>query len=209
MKRTASLLSALAAIVGLAGVSFAQGAPHKKTAAELEKEKALTQPYSNDLGPNEYDSVVKGYPAQFQAGYKLLKVRCAQCHEPRRPLNSRFLEPYVGDEKVSDAAKRKKLKEAKIAEWRKTNPELFKEKAVWQPEADVWSRYVHRMMNKPGCKMTPVEAKQIWLFLVYDSNQRKIGKNEEAWRAHRNKLVEEFKAKYPKRYEELAPQSDL
>lgn len=38
---------------------------------------------------------------------------------------------------------------------------------------DEWSRYVKRMMRKPGSGISTAEAKQIWEFLVYDSSVRK------------------------------------
>ena len=38
---------------------------------------------------------------------------------------------------------------------------------------DEWSRYVKRMMRKPGSGISTSEAKQIYEFLVYDSSVRK------------------------------------
>ncbi len=38
---------------------------------------------------------------------------------------------------------------------------------------DEWSRYVKRMMHKPGSNITPTSAKQIYEFLAYDSSVRK------------------------------------
>jgi cytochrome c5 len=38
---------------------------------------------------------------------------------------------------------------------------------------DEWSRYVKRMMRKPGSGISSSEAKQIYEFLVYDSSVRK------------------------------------
>ncbi len=38
---------------------------------------------------------------------------------------------------------------------------------------DDWSRYVHRMMHKPGSNITAADAKKIYEFLVYDSSVRK------------------------------------
>jgi cytochrome c5 len=38
---------------------------------------------------------------------------------------------------------------------------------------DEWSRYVKRMMRKPGSGISSSEAKQIFEFLVYDSSVRK------------------------------------
>lgn len=38
---------------------------------------------------------------------------------------------------------------------------------------DEWSRYIHRMMNKPGSGIGAGDGKQIYEFLVYDSSIRK------------------------------------
>jgi hypothetical protein len=38
---------------------------------------------------------------------------------------------------------------------------------------DEWSRYIHRMMNKPGSGIGASDGKQIYEFLVYDSSIRK------------------------------------
>jgi hypothetical protein len=38
---------------------------------------------------------------------------------------------------------------------------------------DEWSRYVKRMMRKPGSGISASEAKEIYEFLVYDSSVRK------------------------------------
>ena len=38
---------------------------------------------------------------------------------------------------------------------------------------DEWSRYVKRMMRKPGSEIAPKEGKQIYEFLAYDSSVRK------------------------------------
>ena len=66
-----------------------------------------------------------------------------------------------------------------------------------------WERYVKRMMNKPGCTVGKDDGKKIWAFLAHDSRARKTGANKAAWKAHREKLLSDFKAKYAKRYEEL------
>ena len=39
--------------------------------------------------------------------------------------------------------------------------------------ADEWSRYVKRMMHKPGSMISADQAKKIYSFLVYDSSIRK------------------------------------
>ena len=136
--------------------------------AQSEKEKALANPYPNDLGPDKLaDSVLAGYDPERLKGYELLRVKCAQCHTPSRPLNSRF------------------------------------------DDSDTWNRYVKRMMNKPGCAITKAEGKAIWQFLAYDSEKRKKGANAAAWKEHRDKLVAQFKAKFPARYEELKAANDL
>ncbi len=38
---------------------------------------------------------------------------------------------------------------------------------------DEWSRYVKRMMHKPGAMISPTDAKKIYTFLVYDASVRK------------------------------------
>jgi hypothetical protein len=38
---------------------------------------------------------------------------------------------------------------------------------------DEWSRYIHRMMNKPGSGIGGSDGKKIYDFLVYDSSIRK------------------------------------
>src|SRR5437762_1393924 len=85
-----------------------------KSAAELEKEKAQKNPFPNDLGPDKID--VSKYTAEQQEGYKLLQVRCARCHTPSRPLNSQYLQ----------------LKPEEQAQMKPSNPEIFKDKLVWQ-----------------------------------------------------------------------------
>lgn len=150
-----------------------------KTAAELEKEKALASPYPNDLGPDRLtDEELAAYSPAEKEGYKLLVARCAQCHSAARPLNSRFVEPEG--------------KDAAVAALQKSNPELFKDTSIRQIEGAVWNRYVKRMMAKPGCAVTVQDGRKIWEFMVYDSKRRKTGKNAAAWRAHRRKLLEEF-----------------
>lgn len=159
---------------------------------EAEKAKALANPYPNDFGPGTID--VSSYPPEMQATYKnLLSVKCARCHQSSRPLNSQFLEPYG---KKEDKAK-------KLAEWKASNPEIFGDKKVWQPETNIWERYVKRMMAKPGCNIQPAEGKKIWEFLTYDSEKRKTGANAQKWAEHRRKLVADFKAAHPARYKEL------
>lgn len=40
---------------------------------------------------------------------------------------------------------------------------------------DEWSRYIHRMMNKPGSGISGGDGKKIYDFLVFDSSVRKKG----------------------------------
>jgi len=186
----------------LLGASYA--APVR--AAEMtEKEKAMTNPYPNDFGPESLpDAVLKSYPANVQAGYKKLtspKAGCAQCHSAARPLNSRFVEPEGGIDEAKQEAALNKMK--------KEQPELFKDGTVWQIETKVWSRYVKRMMSKPGCNLQKADGKSIYEFLAYDSIKRKTGANAASWAAHRKGLVDQLKAKNPKRYEELKEAKDL
>lgn len=154
-------------------------------AADAEKEKALKNPYPNDLGPGTVD--VSGYSAESKEGYKIMVDRCARCHTPSRPLNSQFVE----------------MKPEEIAAAKASNPEMFKDKLVWQIEDGIWQRYVKRMMAKPGCNIPPDQGKKIWKFMVEDSKKRKTGANAAAWATHRRKLLADFKAKYPEKYKEL------
>ncbi|MBI4424157.1 MAG: hypothetical protein HY554_10545 [Elusimicrobia bacterium] len=197
--RVHRLLSAAvaAAVVVAVGAFGLHAAGAGKSAAELEKEKAMQNPYPNDLGPETVD--VSGYPKEAQEGYTLLKSRCAQCHTAARPLNSRFVEP--------DAEKDKR--ESVVADLKKSAPDLFKDYSLHQIEAGVWQRYVKRMMAKPGCKISPAEGKKIYKFLTVDSSKRKLGANAKKWAEHRKKLIEDFKKAHPERYKELHEAKDL
>lgn len=154
-------------------------------AADAEKEKAMKNPYPNDLGPDKID--VSKYPAELQEGYKLMTTKCSACHSAARPLHSQFVE----------------LKENEIAAMKKSNPEMFTDKLVWQVESGIWQRYVKRMMAKPGCNISSEEGKKIWKFMVEDSKRRKSGDQAKSWQQHRKKLLDDFRAKYPERYKEL------
>lgn len=161
-----------------------------KSAAELEKEKALQNPYPNDFGSEKLtDEELKAYSPELQEAYKKMAVKCSACHAPSRPLNSQFVEGG-GKDKAARSAHSKKLKEQ------------HKDELVWQIEANIWERYVKRMSAKPGCNVGK-DAKAIWQFLVADSLQRKTGANAKKWEAHRRKLLAEFKEKHPSRYKEL------
>jgi mono/diheme cytochrome c family protein len=192
MKKTLAV-TLFVVFAAFAGAEKSYAGP-AKTAAELEKEKALADPYANDLGPATID--VSGYPKNIQEGYKLLTVRCAQCHTPSRPLNSQFVE---ADGKTPEE------REANAKKMLAGDPEMAKNKYVWQVEGGIWQRYVKRMMSKPGCNISKDEGKKIWEFVSYDSRARKTGANKAKWMAHRKKLLEDFKAKHPERYKTLYP----
>jgi hypothetical protein len=161
-----------------------------------EKQKALSNPYANDLGPDSLEGFpwvsTKDYPADVMAGYALLRSKCAQCHSAARPLNSQFVEP--DGPKEEKAARAQKM----LAE-----PGVAGRPHVWQVEPDIWQRYVKRMMSKPGCGIQPDEGKKIWAFLCADSARRKTGKSAGAWKAHREKLLSDFKVQQPERHKEL------
>lgn len=187
MKKTVGFF--VAAMVLGAGLASAE------SAFESERKKALASPYANDFGPEKLtDAQLAAYPAEHVKAYKeVLLVKCAKCHSSARPLNSQFFE--VPGKKEEKAANLIKLQGA--------NKEMFSEPNVWQVENDVWQRYVKRMMAKPGCEISEMEGKAVYRFLVFDSEQRKSGKNAAAWKAHREKLLADFKAKNPSRYKEL------
>ena len=180
-------------LLGAAG--FDTPAQAAKSAAELEKEKALADPYANDLGPDSLDAkVLASYPKPAQAGYKIMRAKCSKCHAASRPLNSQFVET---------AGKKNADREAALKNLKKTEPDLFHDRNVWQIEAKIWKRYVKRMMAKPGCEISKAEGKQIWQFISHDARARKLGKNKKKWATHRKKLLAAFKKKYPERYKKL------
>ena len=204
---------AVTILSGFAFLALSQRPALAKTAAELEKEKALQNPYPNDFGPNEIPaSVISTYPKDKQEGYKLMLLRCSQCHQPARPINSRFVEPDAGTVTPAD----RDAKEGEVLKKLKAeHADYFKDQSVWQIEPSIWNRYVKRMLSKPGCgvdaggHMTTAEAKKIYEFLVFDGQRRKLGANAAKWKEHREKLVGELKTKNPKRYEELKSTNDL
>ena len=70
---------------------------------------------------------------------------------------------------------------------------------------DEWSRYVKRMMHKPGSGISSTEAKRIYEFLVYDSRVRKkamldekLGKLTPEEKAAAEKKIAEILLKYDK-----------
>lgn len=216
MKKSVIGFAVVSAVIfgSLAATAQDKAKGGKKSAAELEKEKANANPYPNDFGPEKLDEeTLKSYPAAIKEGYSLMLTRCAQCHTSARPLNSRFIEPMAGY--GATPAARDAKEEAAIKSLKAANPEYFKDLAVWQIEAGIWNRYVKRMMHKPGCgvagggKMTNPEAKKIYEFLLYDGERRKLGANAAKWKAFRTKLVEELKAKNPARHKELHEAKDL
>ncbi len=187
------MIRSIAAVFAFSLIFAVTPARAAQSPEEAEKANALASPYPSDLGPNTIDVI--GYPANHQAGYKVMVAKCAQCHGPERPLNHRFVEPEGGkDEKAQAAA---------MAALKGKNPEMFTSPTVWQVEVRVWARYVNRMMNKPGCKISKAEGKQIYEFMVYDSLKRKTGPAAKSWEAHRKKLIADFKTKHPARYAEL------
>ncbi|MBI4355873.1 MAG: hypothetical protein HY597_05470 [Candidatus Omnitrophica bacterium] len=68
--------------------------------------------------------------------------------------------------------------------------------------AKVWERYVKRMMLRPGSGISGSDGKAIWEFLSYDGQARKTARRAE-FEALRRRLLHEFKARYPQRYQEL------
>lgn len=178
---------ALFAVVLLLGAGARWAVPAlSDDAAKAEREKALANPYPNDFGPAKLDDV-SSYTPERREGYRLMLDKCARCHTPARPLNSQFLD----------------LKPDELAALKARQPEIFRDKKVWQPETGVWQRYIKRMMAKPGCDIPDAQGRKIFRFLVEYSRREKTGPNAAKWAAHRRKLLAEFKQKYPARYKEL------
>lgn len=158
--------------------------------AKKDTNEAPEATYASDLGPTTVD--VSNYPVALQKTYRGALQKCTKCHNLARPLNSQFLE----------------LKKKEIKKLKGKTPEAFEDPAVLRVEKGIWKRYVKRMMAKPGCDIKPKEGKAIWEFLVFDSKERKLGRNAEKWRKHRQGLMREFKKAYPKRYKELYDKSE-
>ncbi|MBI4422403.1 MAG: hypothetical protein HY554_01670 [Elusimicrobia bacterium] len=138
--------------------------------------------FPNDAGPAELD--VSGYPEAVREGYRLAAFKCAACHTAARPFNSEFLELSPKEESAL----------------RKLHPELGRDRRLVRIEAGVWSRYVRRMMAKPGSPVKSDDGKKIWSFLRHDSKVRKTGANAKAWARHRGKLLGDFARKQPAAY---------
>lgn len=141
--------------------------------------------YPNDMGPAEID--VSAYPKALRQTYSVMAFKCAACHTVARIINSQFLE----------------LSAEEIAKAKTEDPELFKDKNLTLVEDKIWSRYVKRMMAKPGCPVKGEDGKKIWEFLVHDSKVRKTGENGKGFRAERAKLLKDFKASHPAGYEKI------
>lgn len=142
--------------------------------------------YPNDMGPAEID--VSSYPKELRQTYRVFAFKCSACHTIARPINSQFLELTPEEQAVA----------------KKDDPDLFNDPKVVMPEEKIWSRYVKRMMAKPGCPVGK-DGKAIYEFLVYDSKTRKTGANAKAWREHRSRLLHEFKEHYPDSYKTVFP----
>ncbi|MDE2313674.1 MAG: hypothetical protein KGL04_05835 [Elusimicrobia bacterium] len=165
-------------------VALAIGKVAQQDRAQAQQSSAAGGLFPNDFGPAAID--VSSYPKQYQETYKVFLQKCSVCHTIARPINSQFLE----------------MSEAEQAQMKKTQPELFKDPKILEIDPHIWSRYVHRMMDKPGCPVGK-DGKRIWQFLVYDSIARKTGKNFASWKKMREKLVKDFKIQHPARYKEL------
>ena len=70
---------------------------------------------------------------------------------------------------------------------------------IWKDED--WKRYVKRMMAKPGCEIGKA-GKDIYEFLKFDSNERKV-KHKAEFKAHRLDLLKSFHDKYADRWKTL------
>lgn len=71
---------------------------------------------------------------------------------------------------------------------------------------DEWSRYIKRMLHKPGSGITPGQAKKIYEFLAYDSSIRKkalfdekLSKADDATKADADARLKDILAAYPQK----------
>jgi hypothetical protein len=179
--RRAGMMLTLAVLAALAGAT-----PIKKGPPE----------FAEDLGAATID--VSAYPEEYQKTYKdvFLLVYPFIRGGPARALNSPLIELDPQGEQVL----------------RREHPELFAVPGLAQVSADAWKKEVSDAYNRPPCcgacpVLSREDAKALRRFLVYDSIVRKTGKNAEAWIRERKRLLDRFKDEYPKRYEELYPQT--
>ncbi len=180
---TKSLIAAATLAAGMAAAVASSATTPPSSTASAE--------FANDLGPASID--VSSYPKDLQETYKnVFSVKCAACHTLARPINSEFVE-------IDDPAEMAKLK--------KQAPQDFKDQFVLDIKRKIWSRYVHRMMYKPGAGISGRDGKRIWEFLVWDSKYRKLGLNGgggptqmEKWTAFRKGLLKEFQKDRPRRF---------
>jgi hypothetical protein len=86
---------------------LATGIAHTQELSDAEKARFKKL----DSGPKVVD--VAKYPADIQSGYALMEKKCAKCHSPARPINTRFVLPgeweryikrmvYKPDSKMTD-----------------------------------------------------------------------------------------------------------
>ena len=75
---------------------------------------------------------------------------------------------------------------------------------------DEWSRYIKRMMNKPGSGISNAEGKKIYEFLIYDSSVRKktmldekLAKATPTEKTAAETKIKELHDKYDAKYDEL------
>jgi cytochrome c5 len=97
----------LAPALAVVAIVVAAGIAHTQELSDAEKARLKKL----DSGPKVVD--VAKYPADVQAGYALMEKKCAKCHSPARPINTRFVLPgeweryikrmvYKPDSKMTD-----------------------------------------------------------------------------------------------------------
>lgn len=152
--------------------------------------------FPEDLGAPTID--VSGYPAEYQKTYRdvFLHVYAFIRGGPARALNSPLIELDPQGEQAL----------------RRERPELFADPGLARVSADAWKKEVSDAFNRPPCcgacpMLSREDAKALRRFFVYDSIVRKTGANAGSWIRERKTLLERFKRDYPKRYDELYPQT--
>ncbi len=141
--------------------------------------------YANDFGPETLN--ISSYPKVYQEGYRLTVQHCSKCHAASRVFNSELIE----------------MEPEELAALKKAQPDWFKHPAIRRMDKKFWERHVYRMTMKPKAHpWTMKEAEKIKQFLIYDSQQRKLGSRAKEWEAHRRRLLSAFKKQFPELYQD-------
>ncbi|MDE2038452.1 MAG: hypothetical protein KGO96_02915 [Elusimicrobia bacterium] len=145
--------------------------------------RGATAATAEDLGPSTID--VSSYPEEYQKTYQdvfipFFKIRGGAA----RAVNSPIIELDMHLEEQE----------------RRDHPQLFQEAGAAVVSRDGWKQFVEKLYATPACcgacpVLTRAKARALWRFFVYDSIQRKTGRQAAHWVALRKDLLDRFREK--------------